>query len=118
MSRGVTCVTGREGPGVTRKRVVEALWDGVEALEELEPPGFASQHCCFLAVCGPGLTLLSLSLHICKWRITGPAFQDGCQQSWCSRPRVLPDGWCPCCLSHERCLMSPLSVKLSMSVCL
>ena len=47
MSRGGTCLNGREGPDVTRKRVerwafVEALWDGVQALEELESPEFAS----------------------------------------------------------------------------
>lgn len=63
---------------------------GVQALEELETPEFTSWHCCFLAMCDPGLTLLSLSLHICKWRITGPAFQDGCEQSWCSWPSGPP----------------------------
>ena len=55
VSRGVAYLKGREGPDVARKRVMpwalmEFLWDGVQALEELKAPGFASWHCCFSAV--------------------------------------------------------------------
>lgn len=51
-SRGVTCLNGREGADVTRKRVVRWAFGGimgwVQALEELETPEFTSWHCCFL----------------------------------------------------------------------
>lgn len=55
VSRSVAYLKGRVGPDVTGKRVMrwafmEFLCDGVQALEELKAPGFASWHCCFSAV--------------------------------------------------------------------